>query len=64
MLNTSRAKPSVNEILRYGERRVDDEQKLRRLLPLLLWGGNNPLIRRYFLGVFRFAQMALADTKI
>jgi hypothetical protein len=31
---------------------------------LLLWGWHNPLIRRYFLGVFRFAgfaQMALAD---
>jgi hypothetical protein len=27
----------------------------------LLWGAHNPLIRRYFLGVFRFAQMALAD---
>jgi len=25
------------------------------------WGAHNPLIRRYFLGVFRFAQMALAD---
>jgi len=28
---------------------------------LLIWGAHNPLIRRYFLGVFRFAQMALAD---
>jgi hypothetical protein len=30
---------------------------------LLLLGAHNPLIRRYFLGVFRFAQMALADAK-
>jgi len=30
-------------------------------LLLLFWGARNPLIRRYFLGVFRFAQMALAD---
>jgi hypothetical protein len=28
---------------------------------LLLWGAYNPLIRRYFLGVFRFARMALAE---
>jgi hypothetical protein len=26
-------------------------------LPLLLWGAHNPLIRRYFLGVFRFAVL-------
>jgi hypothetical protein len=31
----------------------------------LLFGGvHNPLIRRYFLGVFHFAQMALADAGI
>jgi hypothetical protein len=35
--------------------------KPRRVLRLLLWGAHNPLIRRYFLGVFRFAQMVLAD---
>jgi len=32
-------------------------------LPLLLWGAHNPLIRRYFLGAFRFAKMALADAR-
>jgi hypothetical protein len=26
-------------------------------------GARNPLIRRYFLGVFRFAQTALADAR-
>src|SRR5216684_9019025 len=31
---------------------------------LSFWGAHNPLIRRYFLGVFRFAQMALADVRI
>jgi len=30
---------------------------------LLLWGAHNPLIRRYFLGVFRFARMALAEAR-
>jgi hypothetical protein len=28
---------------------------------LLFLGAHNPLIRHYFLGVFRFAQMALAE---
>jgi hypothetical protein len=27
------------------------------------WGAHNPLILRHFLGVFRFAQMALADVR-
>jgi hypothetical protein len=27
-------------------------------------GAHNPLIRRHFLGVFRFAEMALADARI
>ena len=40
------------------------KQKPQRVLPLLIWGARNPLIRRYFLGVFRFAQMALADVRI
>jgi hypothetical protein len=26
-------------------------------------GAHNPLIRRYFLGVFRFAKMALAESR-
>jgi hypothetical protein len=38
-------------------------QKPPRLLPLLFWGAHNPLIRRNFLGVFRFAKMALADAR-
>jgi hypothetical protein len=37
--------------------------KPQRVLPLLLWGAHNPLIRRHFLGVFRFAKMALADAR-
>jgi hypothetical protein len=39
-------------------------QKPPRLLPLLFWDAHNPLIRHYFLWVFRFAQMALADARI
>jgi len=30
---------------------------------MILWGAHNPLIRRNFLGVFRFAQMALAEAR-
>src|SRR5262249_1869859 len=30
---------------------------------LILWVAHNPLIRRYFLWVFRFAKMALANAR-
>jgi hypothetical protein len=30
---------------------------------LLLCGAHNPLIRRYFLGVFRSAKIALAEAR-
>jgi hypothetical protein len=45
------------------DRRNRDKQKPQRVLPLLFWGAHNPLILRHFLGVFRFAQMALANVR-
>jgi hypothetical protein len=42
----------------------DQVEKPQRVLPSYFEGAYNPLIRRYFLGVFRFAQMALADVRI
>jgi hypothetical protein len=38
-----------------------DQVEIATSFALLLGGVHNPLIRPYFLGVFRFAQMALAD---
>jgi hypothetical protein len=40
-----------------------DQVETATSFALLLWGAHNPLIRRYFLGVFRFAKMALADAR-
>jgi len=42
----------------YGQSRNHNE-----FCPSYFEGAYNPLIRRYFLGVFRFAQMALADVR-
>jgi hypothetical protein len=40
-----------------------DQVEIAASFALLLWGVHNPLIQRYFLGVFRFAQMALGDAR-
>jgi hypothetical protein len=40
-----------------------DQLETATTFALLFWGAHNPLIRHYFLGVFRFAQMALADAR-
>jgi hypothetical protein len=43
-----------------GTKPSHDHGELPRVLPLLLWDAHNPLIRRYFFRVFRFAKMGLA----
>src|SRR5260370_22477522 len=42
----------------YGQSRNHNE-----FCPSYFEGAYNPLIQRYFLGVFRFARMALADVR-
>src|SRR5258708_4561691 len=44
-----------------GKKPSHDHVEPPRVLPLLLWGAHNPLIRRYFFRVFRFAKMGVAD---
>jgi len=46
------------------DNRSHDQVETETSFARLILGAHNPLIRRYFLGVFRFAQMALADAGI
>ena len=41
----------------------DQVETATEFCPSYFEGAYNPLIRRHFLGVFRFAQMALADVR-
>jgi hypothetical protein len=45
------------------DKRSDDQVETATSFAPLTLGARNPLIRRHFLGVFRFAKMALADTR-
>jgi hypothetical protein len=45
------------------DKRSDDQVETATSFAPLTLGARNPLIRRHFLGVFRFAKMALVDTR-
>jgi hypothetical protein len=46
-----------------GTRAAMDQVETATSFAFLFLGAHNPLIQRYFLGVFRFAKMALVDAR-